>query len=97
KIRPGGPPDGAEYPFKTRMIARRPADPDDFNGTVVVAWLNVTAQFDLEANWYGDPRHLLDSGVAYIGISAQRVGVNFLRAWDAARYGDLDVSARDGG
>ena len=30
-------------------------------------------------------------------ISAQRVGVNSLRGWDAGRYGDLDVSARDGG
>ena len=37
------------------------------------------------------------NGYAYVGISAQRVGVNFLRGWDAARYGDLDVSARDNG
>jgi hypothetical protein len=97
RITTGGPADDGRYPYETRMIVRRPADPADFNGTVVVEWLNVTAQFDLEANWYGDPRYLLDNGYAYIGISAQRVGVNFLRAWDAARYGDLDVSARDGG
>jgi hypothetical protein len=79
------------------MIVRRPANPADFNGTVVVEWQNVTAQFDLEANWFGDPEYLLKNGYAYVAISSQRVGVNFLRGWDAARYGDLDVSARDGG
>ena len=97
KITTGGPANDGAYPFKTRMIVRRPTDPADFNGTVVVEWQNVTATFDLEANWYGDPQYLLDNGYAYVAISAQRVGVNSLRGWDADRYGDLDVSARDGG
>ena len=55
KITTGGPANDGAYPFKTRMIVRRPTDPADFNGTVVVEWQNVTATFDLEANWYGDP------------------------------------------
>jgi hypothetical protein len=97
KLTTGGPADDGKYPFKTRMIVRRPADPADFNGTVVVEWLNVTAGFDLEANWFGDPEYLLKHGYAYVGITAQRVGVNWLRGWDAGRYGDLDVSARDNG
>ncbi|MFN8112827.1 MAG: alpha/beta hydrolase domain-containing protein [Solirubrobacterales bacterium] len=96
KIPTGGPADDGKYPYKTRMIVRRPTNPADFNGTVIVEWLNVTAQFDLEANWYGDPDYLLKNGYAYVGVSAQRVGVNWLRNWDASRYGDLDVSARDG-
>src|SRR5262245_24787273 len=32
--------------YKTRMLVRRPADPDNFNGTVVIEWLNVTAGVD---------------------------------------------------
>ncbi len=97
RITSGGPGNDGRYPYETRMIVRRPANPADFNGTVVVEWQNVTAQFDLEANWYGDPEYLLKNGYAYVAISAQRVGVNFLRTWDPARYGDLDVSWRDGG
>jgi hypothetical protein len=97
KLTTGGPADDGRFPYETRMIVRRPADPDDFNGTVVVEWQNVTAGFDLEANWFGDPEYLLENGYAYVAISAQRVGVNFLRSWDADRYGDLDVSARDAG
>jgi hypothetical protein len=97
RITTGGPADDGAFPYQTRMIVRRPADPDDFNGTVVVEWQNVTAGFDLEANWFGDPEYLLENGYAYVAVSAQRVGVNWLRSWDAGRYGELDVSARDAG
>lgn len=96
RVTTGGPADDGKFRYATRMIVRRPANPADFNGTVVVEWQNVTAQFDLEANWFGDPEYLLENGYAYVAISAQRAGVNWLRGWDAARYGDLDVSARDG-
>ena len=32
------------------------------------------------------------AGYAWVGVSAQRVGVNQLRGWSPARYGDLDVT-----
>jgi hypothetical protein len=96
RITTGGPDDDGRFPYRTRMIVRRPANPADFNGTVVVEWQNVTTQFDFEANWYGDPEYLLRNGYAYVAVSAQRVGVNWLRGWNPGRYGDLDVSARDG-
>jgi hypothetical protein len=96
RITTGGPDDDGKFPYRTRMIVRRPVDPADFNGTVIVEWQNVTAGFDLEANWFGDPEYLLKNGYAYVAVSAQRAGVNWLRGWDSDRYGDLDVSARDG-
>lgn len=95
RLTTGGPNDDGKFPYRTRMIVRRPANPADFNGTVVVEWQNVTATFDLEANWFGDPEYLLENGYAYVAVSAQRVGVNSLRGWNPDRYGDLDVSARD--
>ncbi len=67
-------PDGTA-PFKTRVLVRRPADPDAFNGTVIVDWFNVTAGVD------GDPDFgllypvLLSGGFAYVGVSAQQVAV----------------------
>ncbi len=92
KITTGGPGGDGKFPYTTRMIVRRPADPEDFNGTVVVEWLNVTAGFELEANWFGDPEYLLDNGYAYVGISAQRTGINYLKnVFDPVRYGDLDI------
>ncbi len=90
KITTGGPLNDGKFPYRTRMIVRRPADPAKFNGTVIVEWQNVTAGFDLEWNWYGDPQYLIDNGYAWVGISAQNAGINYLKNFfNPARYGDL--------
>ena len=85
--------DGAKLassvPYRTRVIVRRPVSAADFNGTVLVEWQNVTAGYDLDALW--NRRHLRE-GYAWVGVSAQRVGVNQLRGWSPSRYGTLDVT-----
>ena len=79
-----------DVPYRTRIIVRRPARAAQFNGTVLAEWQNVTAGYDLDALWgYED---VLRDGYAYVGISAQRTGVDWLTGWSPARYGDLDVS-----
>jgi hypothetical protein len=80
------------HPYKTRMVVRRPVKAKDFNGTVLVEWYNVTVGFDVEANWFRYHEEIVREGYAWVGISAQRVGVNFLKTWSPARYGSLDVS-----
>lgn len=79
-------------PYKTRMVVRRPADPADFNGTVLLEWENVTAGYDLNALWSPFRDDLTADGYVWIGVSAQRVGVNQLREWSPKRYGSLDVT-----
>lgn len=90
-VRDGG------HPYQSRMIVRRPIHADWFNGTVIVEWQNVTAGYDLDAHWGGSFDHFLRSGYAWVGVSAQRVGVqgvpNGLKNWSPGRYGDLDVTA----
>lgn len=83
-------------PYKTRLIVRRPADASRFNGTVFVEWLNVTAGFDLDADFAYGSIELLRGGYAWVGVSAQAVGVNGgmppgfgLKTWDPDRYGTL--------
>lgn len=92
RIETGGTADDGAFPFKTRMVVRRPANPADFNGTVVAEWYNVTALYDLEANWFGDPYYLLENGYAFVGISAQTIGISALKDFDNDRYGDLTVN-----
>ena len=82
-------PLSAEGSFKTRLVVYRPIDPDDFNGTVVVEWLNVTAGQDLPNDWTMAHTELVRSGAAWVGVSAQAVGVNALRASQPARYDSL--------
>jgi hypothetical protein len=61
-------------PYKTRFIVRRPSAPDRFNGTVVVEWLNVTV-VEAGPDWTYTRRALVDDGAAWIGVSAQALGV----------------------
>jgi hypothetical protein len=85
--------------YKTRMLVRRPADPKKFNGTVLVEWQNVTAGYDIDAMWATQVARITRAGYAWVGIDAQRVGVqqapNGLKLWSPTRYGSLDVT--DGG
>ena len=80
---------GSDVPYKSRIIVRRPANPKKFNGTVLVEWQNVTAGYDLDALWN---THAMREGYAWVGVSAQRVGVDQLAGWSPTRYGDLDVT-----
>jgi hypothetical protein len=80
------------HPYLTRMLVRRPADPKKFNGTVLVEWLNVTNGFDADNEWFFSWEHILAAGYAWVGVSAQQVGVARLQTWNPTRYGALDVT-----
>lgn len=80
----------SDVPYRTRIVVRRPAAAADFTGVVLMEWQNVTAGYDLDALW--NPEHVTRNGYAWVGVSAQRVGVDFLRDWSPTRYGDLDVT-----
>ena len=80
------------HPYTTRFVVRRPTSPAAFNGTVVVEWNNVTAGRDLDIDWFQSWPHFVRAGYAWVGVSAQRVGVDALREWSPARYGTLDVT-----
>ncbi len=92
-------------PYQTRVIVRRPADPDDFDGTVFVEWFNVTAGVDGDPDFGLTHAELLEHGSAYVGVSAQQVSIEGgqaalpidipgvqvqpLKEWDPERYGEL--------
>ena len=63
-------------PYVTRIVVVRPTDTHKFNGTVVVEWLNVSAGTDSTPDWNAAHREILREGYAYIGVSAQKVGVD---------------------
>ena len=88
----------SEADYKTRVVVYRPADPADFSGVVYVEWLNVTAGFDTPPSWGSGHVELLRSGHAWVGVSAQIVGIEgadrgliplHLKEVNPARYGDL--------
>jgi len=61
--------------YRTRIIVRRPKDAAKFNGTVVVEWMNVSAG-ESAPDWdYLNPE-LMREGYAWVGVSAQALGVD---------------------
>jgi hypothetical protein len=84
------------HPYKTRMVVRRPRDPNKFNGVVLVEWANVTPGYNFDIQWGISRDYLTREGYAYVSVAAQRVGVqvppNGLTEWSTTRYSSLDVT-----
>ena len=76
-------------PYTSRVVVFRPRNPNKFNGTVIVEWLNVTGGLDDAPDWVLTHNELIRDGFAWVGVSAQAVGVNALKTSDPARYGSL--------
>jgi hypothetical protein len=88
---------GAEAPFRTRFVVRRPIESSRFSGTAVVEWHNVSAGIDAAPDWGFFHRHLAAQGHAWVGVSAQKVGIDgggfvesiHLKLLAPERYGEL--------
>ncbi len=95
--------EGSAAAYKTRMIFRYPP-PEQFSGVVIVEWFNVTAGVDNSIDWSYLSEEIGRSGHAYVGVSAQYIGVmgrdtgripqglidtRGLPVRDPDRYGDL--------
>ncbi|KQW48988.1 hypothetical protein ASC77_09755 [Nocardioides sp. Root1257] len=86
--------------YATRVVVRRPAS--GFSGTLVVEWLNVSSGSDAAPDWTYLAAELVRRGHAWVGVSAQFIGVeggavavdagagpSGLKAVDPERYGAL--------
>lgn len=78
--------------YKSRMIVRRPVNPAKFNGTVIVEWMNASSGSDLDVDYPSVLPLLTRAGYAYVGVTAQKVTVDFLRKRNAARYESLSMN-----
>lgn len=65
----------ARAPYRTRILVRRPAKAADFSGTVVVEWLNVSGGIDADPEWTSLSEELIRAGDAWVGVSAQHLGI----------------------
>jgi hypothetical protein len=65
----------ATAPYRTRVVVRAPAKAKDFSGNVVVEWLNVSGGADANPEWASTSEEIVRAGDAWVGVSAQRIGV----------------------
>jgi hypothetical protein len=62
-------------PYRTRVLVRAPAKASAFSGTVIVEWLNVSGGVDADPEWTSLSEEIVRAGDAWVGVSAQRIGV----------------------
>jgi hypothetical protein len=79
---------GTRAPYTTRIIVTRPKA--HFNGTVLLDWANVTAQFENAVDTMEARQMLMREGFAYVFVSAQSAGLCCSpltpKVWDPVRY-----------
>jgi hypothetical protein len=89
---------GEQADYRTRLVVHRPVNAADFNGSVLVEWLNVTSGFDIPPSWGSGHVEMYRSGHVWIGVSAQLVGIEgsetslaplHLKNVNPERYGSL--------
>jgi len=59
-----------EAAYRTRLLVVRPGDDAHFNGTVLAQWQNVSSGAEL-----GGPPAEASTGYAWVGVSAQEIGL----------------------
>jgi hypothetical protein len=87
--------------YKTRILVRRPTNPEKFSGVVVVEWLNVTSHVDVDVDFGFLSTEILREGHAWVGVTAQAIAIESigtgpfgsaavgLITWDPDRYDSL--------
>lgn len=97
-----------EQPYTTRILVKRPVDPTDASGVVVVEWNNVSIGSDGTPDWTYTSAELTRAGHVHVAVSAQAAGVDDagaggitgaagrpLTVADPARYAELSHPGDD--
>ncbi len=86
--------DGTTAPYTTRILVTRPKEQKRFNGTVMLDWTNVTAQFENAVDTLEAREMLLREGWAYVHVSAQAAGLCCTpltpKVYDPVRYAAIN-------
>ena len=81
-------------PYETRMLVKRPANPAQFSGTVIIEPLNPSANFDIAGVWDRSRDYFVRNGDVFVGWTSKSVTVNTLKGWNSTlRSAGMDLCA----
>ena len=88
-----------DVPYTTRILVRRPADEQNFNGTVVIESMNSSATFDSQPSWDPSAEYFAREGIVYIGATTSgnqsipflTAGCGGLGVSCGSRYASLEI------
>ena len=76
-------------PYATRVLVRKPADPNKFSGFVCTELLNGSAQLDYGPIWSLCWERIIADGDGWIAFSSMKSSMELLKKYDPERYGDI--------
>ena len=82
----------ADAPYTTRILVRRPTDPDQFSGTVWVELNNPSRRWDIEVEWPTVQEKVMRDGDIWVAATVKPISIASLQRFDAERYGPLSMA-----
>jgi hypothetical protein len=88
---------GANQPYVTRLLVRRPLDGSKFSGRVIVEVLHAAGQVETAPLWGFSWEHFLRRGDVWVGLTLSPDAAAALQKFNAARYVALNLLAVEAG
>jgi hypothetical protein len=85
----------ASGPYETRILIRRPANPAQFSGRVIVELINPTSDYDVDIMWAADHDYFMSRHDIYVGISIKPVVLQAMQTFNPKRYAGLSMANPD--
>ena len=77
-------------PYCSRMIVRKPRDPEKFSGLIHCELMNANSGFDKSnTGWAPCHEYLMSRGYASVSFTISEMSMKVMRRFDPARYGEL--------
>jgi hypothetical protein len=78
-------------PYTTRILLRRPSNPQRFSGNLIVDISNSARRFDFAFAWGVAHDYFLENGDAFVLFTFSQGNLEGLKAFDATRYAPLSL------
>ena len=79
----------ADAPYTSRILVRRPQNPEQFSGNIVFEIMNSTPRYDLDRCWVILRKQLMRAGDIFVGVMSKPVVIANMQRLDPERYKDL--------
>ncbi len=82
----------ADAPYTTRILIRRPVNPGQFSGNVIVETLNNARRYDWAFIWALSYEYFVNKGDIYVAVTHSPAAIEVLKEFDPQRYASLGLA-----
>jgi hypothetical protein len=79
-------------PYTTRILIRRPSNPQRFSGNVIIEVPNAARKYDFNFVWGVSHDYFMENGDVFVVLTMVQGNLDGLKAYDATRYASLSLA-----